>query len=374
MKIVITGTHLTPSLAVIEELKKNQGVEITYMGRSATLEGDKTKSVESQIFSDLGIKFISLTSGRLQRSFTIHTVPSLLKIPVGFLESLYYLFNEKPDVVLSMGGYTSVPVVFSAWLLKIPIIIHEQTIIPGLANTINSWFADKVALSFSENNFYKNNNTVITGNPLRKEILDPKNSKDEDFKNIVELSSKNKQPLILITGGNQGSHAINQAVKDNLSMLTQNAYIIHQTGDSKFADFDKLSSQKNNLKNPEKYLVRKWINSDDWGYLLKKIDLAVSRAGINTLLELSLFSVPTLVIPLSTEEQNFNARFFTEAGLAKTISQKDFDKNSLVNSIIDMTEKLDDWKKSAKRAARFVIPDAAKRLALEVILLAKKRT
>ncbi|MFA5933061.1 MAG: UDP-N-acetylglucosamine--N-acetylmuramyl-(pentapeptide) pyrophosphoryl-undecaprenol N-acetylglucosamine transferase [Microgenomates group bacterium] len=376
MKTIITGTHLTPSLAVIEELKKVSGMEVTYFGRSSTMEGDRTKSVESQVLSGLGIRFISVTSGRLQRSFTIHTIPSLLKIPIGFLEALYYLFDEEPDVVLSMGGYTSVPVVFAAWLLKIPVIIHEQTLVPGLANTINSWFADKIAISFPENVFYKNNKTVLTGNPLRKEVLNPQNTKDEELKKIVETSLKNKQPLILITGGNQGSHAINQAVTDNLNELTQNSYIIHQTGDSKFADFDKLQSYKKSMKNPEKYVVRKWINSDDWGFLLKKVDLVISRAGINTLLELSLFAIPTIAVPLpasQNKEQAINADFFEKVGLVKVLLQNNLNKN-LTKNILEIINNLDDWEKTAKQASKLVIPDAAKRLALEIVLLAKKRT
>lgn len=376
MKILITGTHLTPALAVIDKLKKNSGMEIIYLGRSTTMEGDRTKSVESQILQNIGIKFIPIISGRLYRTLTFRTILSLFKIPIGFLQAAFYIFKENPDVVLSMGGYISVPITVCAWFYSIPIIIHEQTLIPGLANKINSWFANKIAVSFGTNVLYKNKDIVLTGNPLRKEILNPKNPSNNELKEIVNLAKKNKQPLILITGGNQGSHAINQAVSKSLEDLVKISCVIHQTGDSKFADYDKLLVQKKSLQASEKYLVRKWINGNVLGFLLKHIDLAISRGGINTLLELAFYSIPTIVIPFPSVhncEQNFNARFFEKIGLAKVLLQKNLTKDSLIENILDLVKDLEIWKKSAKQSADLVIPDAANRLALEVILLAKKK-
>jgi len=374
MKVLITGTHFTPALAVIEELKNISGTEIIYIGRLSTMEGDKTKSMESQILNALSIKFIPIISGRLQRSFSLQMFLSLLKIPIGFIQSIYYLLIEKPDVVLSMGGYISVPVIISSWLLSKPIIIHEQTLIPGLANKINSFFADKIALSFPQSTPNKKN-TILTGNPLRKEILDPGKIEDEELKEFVSDAVKNKEPLILVTGGNQGSHIINQTVSKSLENIIDKAYVVHQTGDSKYADFDKLTEQKKLLKNGRKYLVRKWISGDDWGFLLKKADLAVSRAGINTLLELAFYSVPTIAIPLPpnfNKEQSFNADFFEDKGLVKSMSQNKLNEESLVKIISEVLSDLANNKKSAKQASTLIIPDAAKRLALEVIILAKK--
>ncbi|MDD2823040.1 MAG: UDP-N-acetylglucosamine--N-acetylmuramyl-(pentapeptide) pyrophosphoryl-undecaprenol N-acetylglucosamine transferase [Candidatus Daviesbacteria bacterium] len=375
MKILITGTHLTPSLAVINELQKVQGVEIVYIGRSTTMEGDNTKSVESQVLKELGVNFLPIISGRLQRTFTFNIIPSLLKIPLGIIQSAFYLFKEKPDVVLSMGGYISVPVTICAWFYSIPIIIHEQTLIPGLANTINSWFADRVAVSFSENTIFNRNKTILTGNPLRKEVLDPQNTKDEELKEFINLAKKDKQPLILITGGNQGSHIINQTISKSLEDLLSKAYVIHQTGDSKYKDFESLNEQRKLLKNPEKYLVRKWINGGDWGIVLKNTNLAISRAGINTLLELAYFSIPTIVIPLLSthnKEQCFNAEFFKKSGLVKIIFQNDLNPEILNKNIEESLNNLSLLKQKAQPSKQLVIPDAASRLALEVIILAKK--
>lgn len=378
VKILVTGSHFTPAQAVIEQLQKHKDVEIVYVGRKYTREGDKTPSTESQVLPKLGIKFINLTTGRLQRAFTIYTIPSLLKIPLGLIQACYILLKEKPDVILSFGGYVAVPVVIWGWLFSIPVIIHEQTLVSGLANTISSYFADKIAVSFSENlQSFPEGKVVLTGNPLRKEILNPTlKDLDTEYKKIIEIARKDKLPVILVTAGNQGSHLINQTLSQILDKLIQEFSVIHQTGDSKFQDYENLLEQQKKLKHPERYLVKKWINSEDMGNLISQADLVVARAGMNTLVELAFHGISTLVIPipyLHKNEQTVNARFFEKLGLSKTLLQKDLNSETLFNSIKEMIVHLDESKKRAKEARLVVIPDAAQRVALETILLVKQQ-
>lgn len=375
MKILITGTHLTPALAVIDQFKKDSNIDLVYVGRSSTMEGDNTKSAESRIFSDLGVKFLPLISGRLQRRLTPYTILSVFKIPIGFIQAIYYLLMEKPDVVLSFGGYISVPVVICSWLLNIKIIIHEQTLVSGFANRISSYFADQIAVSFPQERLFKNKNVIVTGNPIRQEILNPiESSADKEINKIINLSKKEEKPLIFITGGNQGAHVINMAISENINKFMEQGLIIHQTGDSKYKDFEKLSLLKSSLSNPERYLVRKWINGRDLGLILKNIDLTISRAGINTLQELSYYNIPTIAIPLPDflgKEQTVNAKYFERFGLVKILYQKNLTSENLLAEIRLMLKNLDNMKKKAMGAKNIIIPDAAKRLALETIILAK---
>lgn len=370
MKILITGAHLTPAVAVVEELNKNKNVQIVYVGRKTTREGDATPSIESQVLPTKGVKFIPIITGRLQRSFTIYTIPSLLKIPIGFIQAFFILLFEKPDVILSFGGYVAVPLVFWSWLLSIPVIIHEQTLVSGLSNRLSSLFASRIAVSFDQNiNKFDSSKTVLTGNPLRKNILNLIDNVDKDFRNVLGTAKKENLPVVLITGGNQGSHVINQTVEDGLDQLIKIACIIHQTGDSKFADFERLTSLQN-----DRYLVKKWI-SDEMGAILKMCDFVVCRAGANTLTELAYFGKPTLVIPIPyiyQDEQNVNARYFEKLGLVQILFQSDLSKDSLINKIKYMIKNIDYLKKKAQEAKKVVIPDAAKRLALETILLAER--
>lgn len=375
MKIVITGAHFTPAQAVVEEFKKDPGISLVYFGRSHTFEGDKVVSLESQILPKLGVKFIPIIAGRLQRSFTPHTIFSLLKVPVGFIQSFYLLLKEQPDMVLSFGGYVSVPVVISAWLLSIPVITHEQTLVSGLANSINSLFVDKVAVSFPNTLIGRSPKLVLTGNPIRREIVEPKSTIDEGIKKLIQLSEKEGLPILLITGGNQGSHVINIAVLGALEGLAGIACIIHQAGDSKFKDYENLSEVKETIKYPERYVVRKWIESSEMGAIFKNAGLAVSRAGANTLLELAFLGIPALVIPipyLHKNEQMVNAKYFEKLGLVQILPQKELTPENLLAAIKGMVKDLPKLKEKAKEAKNIVVPDAAKRLALETILLAKK--
>lgn len=363
-KILITGAHFTPAVAVIEELKKRPYIDIVYIGRNTTREGDSSPSVESQVLPNLKIKFIPIITGRLQKDFTLYTIPSLLKIPIGFFQAFYFILKEKPDVILSFGGYVAVPLVLIGWLFSIPIIVHEQTLVSGLANKISSFFATKIALSFKDQERISDK-TIVTGNPLRTILTKPKSSTNFE---IINYAKKERKPIILITGGNQGSHTINEVVENSIDKLTKISCVIHITGDNKFKDFERLEKLQT-----DSYKVYKWIN-EEYGEVLSKSDLVVSRAGINTLTELALLGKPALVIPipyLYKNEQTRNAKFFQDLGLVKTLPQSKLSKNSLLENIKQMLNNLDSLKIRAKEAKKVIIPDAAERLALETILAAE---
>lgn len=370
MKVVVTGTHFTPAQAVIEELRQNPKIELVYFGRLHTLEGDKALSVESQILPKLGVKFIALTSGRLQRRFTRYTIPSLLKIPIGLIQSFYLLLKEQPDVVLSFGGYLSVPVVIAAWCLSIPVITHEQTLVMALANQINAIFAQKILVSFDQKYDFPASKTVLTGNPLRKELFTEKKL-DSKVSRLIDFAHRRHLPIIYVTGGNQGSHLINQAIGEILADLTARAVVIHQTGESKFNDFENLTIQAEGLAQSARYLPLKWIDVWDLRVLLKSADLVVSRAGANTLTELALFGVPTLLIPLpflNRNEQMVNARYFSQAGLAQILPQSQLTGPKLKEEMEKMLKMRQALKKQAAGVKKLIVLDGAKKIAQQVYL------
>ena len=189
MKIVIVGGHLSPALAVIEKLK---GEDVSYIGRKHVFEGDKALSLEYQEIEKLRLPFYVLLTGRLQRRFTKHTIPSLAKIPFGFFQSLAILRKIKPDVVLGFGSYLFLPVAAASKLLGIPVVMHEQTLEAGFSNKLISKFAKKVCISWkSSDSFFPKDKVILTGNPLREDIINIKKIK----------KTENKIPLIYITGG-----------------------------------------------------------------------------------------------------------------------------------------------------------------------------
>lgn len=371
MKILITGAHFTPAQAVIEQLIKDPKIELVYVGRKNTMERDKTSSVESQILPKLGIRFINLTAGRLSLIPSLNSIISLFKIPIGFIQGFWIIFKEQPDVTLSFGGYISVPIVVSSFLLSVPVITHEQTLVLGLANRINSYFATKVAISFNKNLGISLEKTVFTGNPLRSELL----SQIKTNSAVSKFINKSRLPLIYITGGNQGSREINQQIKAILPELLEFSTIIHQTGDSKYNDFDDLSKYINSLKFKERYLVQKWFDVTDVSQILQSADLAITRSGINTLYELAYFGVPVLTIPLPylyKNEQMVNAKFFSELKLCEIIPQSQLNPNSLLEKIRLMIKNISSYKKTAQQAKMIVKTNAAQNLCIEVLSLANR--
>jgi len=348
-KIVITGGHITPALAVIEELRKQGGWEIYFFGREHATEGDKAFSVESQVIPPMGIKFIAIAAGRLQRRFTRYTIPAALRLPVGFFQALYHLARVRPAVILSFGGYLGVPAIMAGWLLGIPGITHEQTTVIGLGTKINAFFCRKVALSWPQTvGIFPKGKAVLTGNPIRREIFKTSTKAWQGF------GFEKGRPLVLVSGGNQGSQVINAAVADCLDQILVNNNLFHQVGQSDLARLKKLE-RKN-------YRVAGFVKGAEWGTLLHKADLVVSRAGINTLTELGSLGKPMLLIPipwLFENEQTKNARLFKEAGIAEIIPQDDLNPDRLLNTVTNMMTNLYRYRQNAARAQGLVVPDAA---------------
>lgn len=330
MKIVITGGHMGPALAVIAALPKD--TEVVYVGRMYSFEGDRGYSLEYQTVTKMGIPFIPLTTGRLQRVWTPHTLTSLLKIPRGLFEAYAILKKEKPDVVVGFGGYLSFPVGIAAKIAGIPLVIHEQILRAGMANRLLAKIADKVCISWEESKiFFPKNKTIITGNPLLP------------FSENIQIPLPPGQlPLLVIVGGSAGSHALNALVEASLPKLLTHYRVFHQTGAaSEFGDFERLQKQKEKL--PEnirsRYHVVQFISPESvWG-VLDRADGVVSRSGINTVTMLLVLQKRSLLIPLpygQKNEQQTNAKFLTRLGLSCILEQSDANAGSFVDAITGM--------------------------------------
>jgi len=358
-KIVISGGHLTPALAVIEELQKRGDWQIFYFGRPYSTEGDRTPSLESKIIQEKGLKFIPINFGRIQHKFTRYTLPAFLRIPWSFILAFYHLSRLKPDLVLSFGSYVGATVSLAAWLSAIPVAIHEQTTVFGLANRITSFWAKKIFVSWLETlKGLPKEKTILTGNPLRQSVF--------RFNQKIWASFKLEEnlPLILVTGGNQGSHRLNLAVEGVLEKLLTKYNLCHLTGHLQaFNDFARLSKKKKelpvNLKN--RYLLREYL-TEEWGTILKKADLVVSRAGINTITELLALGKPQILIPipwLPHDEQTKNAQMVKKIGLGEILPQDDLNPETLFKKIEMMMKKIKSYRQKPnlvnRQAARKIV-------------------
>lgn len=358
MKIVVTGGHLTPALAVIEELKRRHW-EIVYIGRKYALEGDLTLAQEWLQVKKLGYKFLPITTGRWQRKFTRYSISSLLKIPWGIVQSLNFLITEKPQVILSFGGYVAVPVVICGWFLGIPVVTHEQTLSVGLANKIVSRFSQKICLGWVSlrTNFPKIK-VVFTGNPIRQEIFTIKQT----------LTLQRKKPLIYITGGNLGAHSLNTLIESILIELLDSYEVIHQCGETQqYQDYQTLTKLRNNLplKIRQRYHLIKYVDQELIGFVLQSAEIVVTRAGANIVTEIIALKKPALFIPLpwaGGNEQLLNAQILTDIKAAEMIIQDQLKGKILLQKLQKLWQNREIYRQKLSPLNKMLVYDAAKKI------------
>lgn len=324
--VVLTGGHAgSTAYALVQEIKKRgHSWKIYFIGARSSVEGKKQQTYEEQVLPKLGIEFIPMVAGRIQRRFSIWTIPALLKIPLGFFHALYLLLKLKPDLVLSFGGFVGFPVTLVAKLLGRPVLIHDQTAVAGLSNRYASYFVDVVAISrASSSKYFPKSKIELTGNPVSKEVLSVKPKE--------KISSP---PVILVTGGSRGSQTLNKNLKEILPALLEKYKVIHQTGGMDYPEFNKLKEDLS--ENQENYTVTPLIPPDVWKDILSTADVVVCRAGANTVSELMIAKIPCIVVPIPfiyLNEQVVNAKALSDFGLATVITETELTPKKLLSEL-----------------------------------------
>lgn len=325
-KVVMTGGHFTPGYAVFEQFKKLGGWEVFWVGDKAGLE--------ARILPKLDVPFWCISAPKFHRKFPIRSVLGFWKFLAAFFQSFKILLKIRPDALLSLGGYVSLPAVASAWVLRIPVVIHEQTSRAGLANRIAAFFSKFVAVSWEgSRRFFPSDKVYITGNPVREQvwkIARPKGvKKDEgDF-------------VIYITGGSRGAQRVNKVIFEVLPGLLRLGKVYHQTGQ---LDFDLSLIVKGKLEAGKRmrYLPFTHLSFDEVCEIYKKADLVISRAGANTVSELAIIGVPSILIPIPWSQKNEqleNARGLQRLGNGVVLEEKDLTPSRLLEKVNQMLKK-----------------------------------
>ena len=222
-KIVLTGGgtagHVTPNIAIIPTLKE-MGYDISYIG---TYNG-----IEKKLIEEIGIPYYGISSGKLRRYFDLKNFTDPFRILKGYFQAKKLIKKLKPDVVFSKGGFVTVPVVFAASKKKIPIVIHESDMTPGLANKLALPKATKICCNFPETKKMFEGKATVTGTPIRAELFTGDKEKAKKF-----CGFKDDKPTILIVGGSTGSVAINNAIWEVLDELLKTYNVIHICGKDK---------------------------------------------------------------------------------------------------------------------------------------------
>jgi UDP-N-acetylglucosamine--N-acetylmuramyl-(pentapeptide) pyrophosphoryl-undecaprenol N-acetylglucosamine transferase len=334
-RIVLTGGgtagHVTPCIALLPELKK-EGYDIQYIG--------SYNGIERKLIEEYNVPYHGISSGKLRRYFDPKNFSDPIKVVKGYLEARKLLKQLKPDIVFSKGGFVSVPVVLAAKKNKIPVIIHESDMTPGLANKLAIPAASKICVNFPETMKYlPAEKAVLTGTPIRKELFSGNKIKGLDFCGL----SANK-PIILIIGGSTGSRVINEMIRGMLPTLLRDYQIVHLCGK------DNLDERLNDTAGYVQYEYIKSELSD----LLAAADLVISRAGANAICELLALRKPNILIPLSAAasrgDQILNAESFERQGYSFVIKEEDLSLSSLLQAITTVFETKQDYMNSMSQS------------------------
>src|SRR5215211_2630809 len=361
-----TGGHVLPALAVADELRRRDALaDLSWIG--------SREGVEGQAAAEAGIQFVAIPTGKLRRYMSLRNLTDAARVPLGVVAARRALTAFRPNVILSTGGFVSVPAVVAARGIA-PVITHEQTAILGLANRINARFADVLAVSHRQTESLAaqlHSRVVVTGNPIRVGL-----TAGDRRRGLQRFGFDDAIPVVYVTGGARGASPLNQRIAALLPDILDRTQIVHQTGPlSANSDASNLAQRRESL--PEtvrnRYTVVEFLR-DELPDVYAAADLVVGRAGAGTIAELAYVGLPAILVPLPGargDEQTVNARVLAEAGAAVVINQQDATPTRLEAEILGLLDDPDRRARMASAARSVARPDAAARLAEELLTLAR---
>lgn len=324
-RIILTGGgtagHVTPNIALIPQLQK-EGWDIHYIGSYT--------GIEKGLIEKIGIQYHGISSGKFRRYKNIKNYSKnftdIFKVISGINQAVKIIKDLKPNIIFSKGGFVAVPVVLGAKKNKVPIIIHESDITPGLANKIAIPFAKAVCTTFPETvQYISGNKAIYTGTPIRQEIFQGNRKKG------VEICGfDNNKPIIMVMGGSLGAVRVNNCIREALDELLKNFQVIHLCGKGNI---------EISLKNKKGYKQFEYV-SEELPHIFASTDIIISRAGSNSISEFLALRKPCLLIPLngraSRGDQILNAESFEKQGFSKVLNEDVMNKENLIKEIWDL--------------------------------------
>lgn len=315
--IILTGGgtagHVTPNIALIPSLKEN-GWDVRYIGSH--------QGIEKDLITKEHIPYYGISSGKLRRYLSIENFKDPFKVIKGYFEAHKILKKLKPKVVFSKGGYVTVPVVLAARNLKIPVIIHESDMTPGLANKIAMKSAKTICVNFEETLKYVGDKGVYTGSPIRQQLFE--GSKEQAMR---LCGFREDKPTLLMMGGSLGSVKVNTVLRETLSVLTKKFNIVHICGKGNLDE---------TLLSQEGYKQFEYVG-EELPHLFKLADVMLSRAGANAISEIMALQIPSLLVPLSQAssrgDQILNAKAMKAKGYCEVLFEEELTKDTLVQKL-----------------------------------------
>ena len=328
-RILLTGGgtagHVTPNLALLPLLRE-RGFDIRYIG---TAQG-----IERELIARENLPYYTIPAGKLRRYLDIKNLTDIVRIKIGFFKAIACIAKTRPDILFSKGGFVSCPVVWASWVCRVPVVIHESDISPGLANRLSLPFAARICYSFPETAAYlPERKAVLTGIPVRAALLN-----GDPEKGRLLCGFGDRKPVIMVIGGSQGALAINACVREALDKLLLDFNICHICGKGNKAENRSRSSSATGgpIRPLGGYTQFEYVN-EELADLFALSDVVISRAGATTLFEFLAIKKPALLIPLplgaSRGDQILNAASFEKQGWSRVLPQEKMTPESLAQNI-----------------------------------------
>lgn len=336
-RIVLTGGgtagHVTPNIALLPKLQ-DLGYKIDYIG---SYDG-----IEKRLIESYNIPYYGISSGKLRRYFDVKNFTDPFKVLKGYGQAVRTLKKLKPNIVFSKGGFVSVPVVLAAKHCKIPVIIHESDITPGLANKLAIPSATKVCCNFPETlQYLPEGKAILTGSPIRNELM-----KGDKARALSFCGFTSGKPVMMVIGGSIGSVFINQIVREALPELLKKYQVIHLCGKGNLDE---------SLNQTRGYAQYEYIK-DELKDLFALADIVVSRAGANAICELLALHKPNILIPLSASasrgDQILNAKSFEKQGFSYVMEEETLTKESLLQAVEKVYADRDTYRKAMEKSSQ----------------------
>jgi len=326
--------HVIPAMPVMDAARRS-GVRVSFVGSRSGLE--------QRLLTGQDVDYYGIASGKLRRYLSVQNLLDAFRVAAGVWQAFRLLGRLRPDVVFSKGGFVSLPVVLAARLRRLPVVVHESDLSPGLANRLALPFVQTLCVTFAETRAPRfRGRQVTTGTPLRPALLAGQAQRGRD------LVGAGERPVLLITGGSLGADAVNRAVLGALDDLLETFVVVHVCGPGKLSD-----------RQAPGYHAFEYVD-DEWPDLLAAADLVVSRAGANSLFELLALGKPNLLIPLSARvsrgDQLENAEYARARGYSRVLAEEDLDAGRLLAAVLETHR---DAAALGRALAEFRPPDAA---------------
>jgi UDP-N-acetylglucosamine--N-acetylmuramyl-(pentapeptide) pyrophosphoryl-undecaprenol N-acetylglucosamine transferase len=363
-----TGGHVYPLVSVMQAMQGSQSnVEFHYFGKQDQFSSEVLKR---------GAMLHSVPVGKWRRYFSLLNITDIPKVGWSFIVALWKMFWLMPDVLFSKGGPGALPVVFACWFYRIPIVVHESDVIPGLTNLLSAYLATRIAVGFeSAGKYFNPNKMVLVGNPVRDSLI---GARMEQAAAKERLGFDPARPLLAVIGGSQGAQQLNEFVVLNLATLLPVTQIYHQTGMNNFAAVDQLAKTalmsipiETEAKSRYKYVpyVGETDGVDMLALVLSAADVVVGRAGAGSIFEFAAFGRPSILVPLDGHQRE-NAYAYSSAGAASVIEQENLTASIFFSELNRVLGNPGKAAEMSANALKFYKPDSAKMLAAEILQLA----